>query len=73
MELVSTTLPPSPRSTIEGSVARTVLNTPVRLMSIMSFHCCSVISQATAQEPMPALAQTMSIFPSSDSPASAAC
>jgi hypothetical protein len=41
-------------------------------MSIISFHWRSVISQLTAQEPMPALAQTMSIFPSSGWPASAA-
>ena len=42
-------------------------------MSIISLHCCSVISQATAQVPMPAFAQTMSIFPSSAKPASTAC
>ena len=63
-------MPPSPRSTIEGSAARTVLNTPVRLMSTISFHCCAVISQTTAQVPMPAFAQTMSICPSSARPAS---
>ena len=72
VELVRTTLPPSPRSTIDGSAARVVLKTPVRLMSIISCHCCSVISQATAQDPMPALAQTMSILPSSARPASTA-
>ncbi len=50
------------------------MNTPVRLMSIISLHCCSVISQTTAQSPMPAFAQTMSIFPSSARPVStAAC
>ena len=70
VELVRITEPPSPRATIDGSAARAALKTPVRLMSIMSFHCSAVISQATAQEPMPALAQTTSMRPSSARPCS---
>ena len=70
VELVRMTEPPSPRSTIDGNAARVALKTPVRLMSIMSFHCSDVISQATAHEPMPAFAQTMSMRPSSARPAS---
>jgi hypothetical protein len=54
---VSTIAPPSPRSIIDGITARADFQTPVRLMSIMSSHCCSVSSHAG---PVPGKPRTLS-------------
>jgi hypothetical protein len=48
-ELVKMTDPPWPRSTIGGTAAFTVFQSPVRLMSIMSCHISSVRSNAGAK------------------------
>ena len=62
VELISTS-EPDLRSIICGIANRTVLNAPVRLMSIMSAQVWSSISQTEPGVQMPALATTMSIFP----------
>lgn len=61
--------PPLPAARIAETVTASVLNTPVKLMSMTSWHCRAEICQIDRPTGMmPALAHTMSRRPSSETP-----
>jgi hypothetical protein len=66
-ELVSTTAPPRFCSIISGAAAWTVFQTPTRLTSSWSRKACRGSAEAS-MIPIPALASTTSIPPSSRAP-----
>lgn len=66
--------PPLPAANMAGTVTASVLNTPVRLMSMTSRHCRGgIIHTGPPGGEMPALAHTIYSRPSVVTPPSTAC
>ena len=63
---------PPPLASRCGIATKSVFQTPVRLVSIVSCHTAGVTSSHAWTVQMPALAETMSSLPSSATPASSA-